>query len=270
MDVVVFAIVPLAEVRCSYTPRSSGSMVSNSGAEVLMVAEVSLSRRPCRRVASTAKRPMTARTHGGPWSPRCSLSSGSLDRSCCDLHSGMRSTRNAVVTTLSERTPLLPGSSRRGQGSVHPGPPLGTAEELELPHIGPFVAAMRLEDIHRYTVDDLSPAILQARSYRAAFAICSLLYLRTYLKESFPRGRDIWVQWSQEKRGTNAARGVETLVKQVWAHFVSEEGSPEEVEQVLWTAFPLYPDSSLSVRGGFTFLCRTSVLHGPLQWWTSL
>ena len=156
---------------------------------------------------------------------------------------------DSSVTPPSERTPLLLGSSNRRSQHVHWREATSVSDSEDLPHIGPFVARMRTEDLHKYTLDELCPDTLHSRAQRTAFAICALLYFRAYLKGSTPRGRDIWVQWSQEQEGAVAARDVDALVQRVWAHFVSEEGSPAEVEGVLWTEYPLYPDSRHYVRG---------------------
>ena len=156
-------------------------------------------------------------------------------------------TRNKPPPSV--RTPLL---IRAGRRNLSVSQRLSIASEPEeLPHIGPFVANMRTEDINKYNIDSLSPIGLQSRAQKTAFAMCSLLYLRTYLQQGSPHGRDIWVRWNHETRGGIAARSVDTLVKQVWEYFVSEEGSPAEVEDVLWTEFPLYPDSQMSTRREF-------------------
>ncbi|KAH9944443.1 RNI-like protein [Epithele typhae] len=156
----------------------------------------------------------------------------------------LRALRRTGPATPSERTPLLQGSPRRGQTTSS----LSIDEHEDLPHIGPFVAAMRSEDLPNYTAENLYPPSLYSRSLRASFALCSLMYYRDYLKGHSPRGRNIWVQWTEEKRRTSALQDVDMLLSQVWAQFISEEGSPNELEEVLWAPFLLYPDSKLSVR----------------------
>lgn len=143
-----------------------------------------------------------------------------------------------------ERTPLLPGSSRVPRDV----PPTPTSTE-GLPHIGSFVAEMKPEDLHKYSLDNLYPPALHSRPEQTAFSVSALLYYRSYLRGSSTRGRDIWVQWKQEEQNEAASKEVETLLERVWARFLAEEGSSEELQDVLWTAYPLYPDSRKTVRG---------------------
>lgn len=144
-----------------------------------------------------------------------------------------------------ERTPLLAGSSRSASSRAVRDAPVDPG----LPHVGTFVAEMRPEDVHKYTVDDLCPPILHGRSAQTAFGLCALLYYRKYLREAPPARRDIWAQWRQQEQNTVALKGVETLIGQVWEYYFEEEGFPEDVQDVLWTAYPLYPDSPKTVRG---------------------
>ena len=111
------------------------------------------------------------------------------------------------------------------------------------------MAEMRPEDLHKYTVDNLYPPTLHPRPQQTAFALCALLYYRSYLEDTSTRGRDIWVRWRQEERNTTALKQVDALIEQTWTEFLVEEGSPEDVLDVLWTAFPLYPDSWAKIRG---------------------
>ncbi|KAI0757063.1 hypothetical protein C8Q80DRAFT_75694 [Daedaleopsis nitida] len=144
-------------------------------------------------------------------------------------------------TSPTERTPLLPGSSRPPRyASPHP--------TNNLPHIGSFVAEMRPEDLHKYSIDNLYLPTLHPRSAQISFALCILLYYRAYLGEEPPRERDVWVRWRQEQQNTVALKEVDALLEQVWTSFLREEGSPTDVQEVIWTAYPLYPDSRRTIR----------------------
>ncbi|KAI0724494.1 hypothetical protein C8T65DRAFT_626672 [Cerioporus squamosus] len=138
-----------------------------------------------------------------------------------------------------ERTPLLAGSSRSASArnvSSNSRSPV----DASLPHVGLFVAGMRPEDLHKYSVDNLYPHTLQSRPAQTSFALCALLYYRRYLREASALRRDIWAQWRQQE--------VEALTDQVWAWFLEEEGLSEDVQEVLWMTYPLYPDSRQTVR----------------------
>ncbi|TBU48415.1 hypothetical protein BD309DRAFT_987343 [Dichomitus squalens] len=114
---------------------------------------------------------------------------------------------------------------------------------------------MRPEDLRKYTLDNLYPPTLRSPSAQTAFSLCALLYFRTYLAEASPRGRDVWAQWRQDHRNATALHDADALVVQVWEHFLEEEGSSEDVKEVLWSEYPLYPHLRRSVRV-FDFLAN--------------
>ncbi|RPD82610.1 RNI-like protein [Lentinus tigrinus ALCF2SS1-7] len=147
-----------------------------------------------------------------------------------------------------ERTPLLAGSSRTTTARHGSSTSRGSPIDPGLPHVGSFVAEMRPEELRKYTVDSLCPPTLQSRSAQTAFALCALLYYGTYLREATTSRRDIWAQWRQQELSTAALKAVEALLDQVWDRFLEEEGLPEDVQEVLWAAYPLYPDSPKTVR----------------------
>lgn len=147
-----------------------------------------------------------------------------------------------VRTSPTERTPLLHGSNRRLRNASPPPPD-------DPPHIGSFVAEMRPEDLHKYSIDNLYPPTLHPRSAQMSFALCVLLYYRAYLAEEPPRERDVWVRWRQEQQNTTALKEVDALLEQVWVVLLREEGSSTDLQEVLWTAHLLYLDSHRTTRG---------------------
>lgn len=56
-----------------------------------------------------------------------------------------------------------------------------------------------------------------------------------------------------------AVKEVETLIETVWEKFIGDEGSPEDLSDVLWTAYPIYPDSRRTVRGERSLLSSATV-----------
>lgn len=164
---------------------------------------------------------------------------------------------NHVSTGPTERTPLLRRSTRRTTRNLSPDSP---ADTPGLPHIGPFVAEMRPEDVHKYSIDNLYPPTIQSHSSRVAFSLCALLYFRKYLRDTSSQGRDIWVRWRQEQQHTAALQVVDERIEQVWTQFIADDGSPAELSDVLWTTYPIFPDSRKTVRGEY-ISCSFSSLH---------
>ncbi|KAI1797816.1 hypothetical protein LXA43DRAFT_982166 [Ganoderma leucocontextum] len=154
--------------------------------------------------------------------------------------------RRHMDNTPTERTPLL--ASSHSNPSVPPQHADAASLTDGLPHVGPFVAEMRPEDLPKYSIDNLYPPTLRSRPTQIAFSLCALLYFRKYLRETSLRGRDVWAQWRQEHLNTAGVQGADSLLVQVWEHFLAEEGSSEDVRDVLWSAYPLYPDSKQLIR----------------------
>ena len=165
--------------------------------------------------------------------------------------------RRQIHNPPTERTPLLANPhSDRSLPSQDPAP---VVLAHALPNIGPFVAEVRLDDLPKYSIDNLYPPTLRSRPTQIAFSLCALLYLRSYLREASLRGRDVWAQWRQGRRNNAGVQSVDSLLIQVWERFLSEDGCSEDVRDVLWSAYPLYPDSTQSIRG--KQFCAPSGLH---------
>ncbi|KAI0335341.1 RNI-like protein [Cubamyces sp. BRFM 1775] len=140
-----------------------------------------------------------------------------------------------------ERTPLLPshGSSQS----------VNRAEGNALPHIGVFAANMTLEDLPTYSVENLYPQTLSSRPAQTAFALCVLLYYRKSIAgDKSTRGRDVWTQWREKTQHLVGIRDLDTLALRVWTEFLEDDGTAEDVENVLWSAYPIEPSSTVTVR----------------------
>lgn len=143
---------------------------------------------------------------------------------------------------LTERTPLLPshGSSQNGN----------RAEGSGLPHIGVFAANITLEDLPTYSIENLYPQTLSSRPAQTAFALCVLLFYRKSIAgDKSTRGRDVWTQWREKSQHLVGIRDLDNLALRVWTEFLEDDGSAEDVEEVLWSAYPVEPFSTATVRG---------------------
>ncbi|KAH9898467.1 RNI-like protein [Cubamyces lactineus] len=140
-----------------------------------------------------------------------------------------------------ERTPLLPshGSSQNGN----------RAEGSGLPHIGVFAANITLEDLPTYSIENLYPQTLSSRPAQTASALCVLLFYRKSIAgDKSTRGRDVWTQWREKSQHLVGIRDLDNLALRVWTEFLEDDGSAEDVEEVLWSAYPVEPFSTATVR----------------------
>ena len=141
-----------------------------------------------------------------------------------------------------ERTPLLPshGSSQN----------VNRAEGNDLPHIGVFAANMSLEDLPTYSTENLYPQTLSSRPAQTAFALCVLLFYRKSIAgDKSARGRDVWTQWREKAQHFVGINDLDALALRVWTEFLEDDGTAEDVEEVLWSAYPIEPFSTVTVRG---------------------
>ncbi|KAI0639336.1 RNI-like protein [Trametes polyzona] len=155
----------------------------------------------------------------------------------------------------SERTPLLP-SRRPTTGSER----VDATEVLNPTHLGTFAARIRFEDISTYNVDSLYPPSLSSRSARAAFSLCVLLYYRKSISGKTSRGRDVWTQWHESVQHSAGVRDLDSLTLRVWTNFLEDDGTGEEIEDVLWSAFPVDVYSASTTVRVIDFLCEG---HAP-------
>ncbi|KAJ8495841.1 hypothetical protein ONZ51_g1487 [Trametes cubensis] len=140
-----------------------------------------------------------------------------------------------------ERTPLLPshGSSQN----------VNRTEGNDLPHIGVFAANMTLEDLPTYSTENLYPQTLSSRPAQTAFALCVLLFYRKSIAgDKSARGRDVWTQWREKAQHLVGINDLDALALRVWTEFLEDDGTAEDVEEVLWSAYPVEPFSAVTVR----------------------
>lgn len=120
-----------------------------------------------------------------------------------------------------------------------------------LPPLAPVVDSIRL---HGPQLLDEVPTIFSSRSIRvpAQVSFKMIVLLQLYLQAKAPRpteGRDIWEQWSDERTSSLDAEDLERRCMIVWGEFLEVNRNRQEIEDCLWSAYPLEEGGSSSVRG---------------------
>ncbi|KAI0669965.1 RNI-like protein [Trametes maxima] len=119
-----------------------------------------------------------------------------------------------------ERTPLLPhGANARTPESSN------RVEADRTPHVGTFAADLSLERLPIYGFDDLSLS-----------------------SGSTSRGRDVWTQWHEKTRHAIGIQDLDSLAVRIWALALEDQGTAEDVGEVLWLAYPIDDYSTTTVR----------------------
>ncbi|KAF8271347.1 hypothetical protein EI94DRAFT_1568566 [Lactarius quietus] len=157
-----------------------------------------------------------------------------------------------------ETTPLV---LRRTDSSSHTLPPLT-----------PVVNRIRLHGLQLLD-EDLSIFSSPSASVPAQVAFKMIVLLRLYLLAKVHQpseSRDIWEQWSKERTSSLDAEDLERRCMTVWEEFLRVSRSTQEIEDCLWSAYPLEEGGSSSVRGmPFNeFLSHELVTLSLLQTWT--
>ena len=153
------------------------------------------------------------------------------------------------VQRPTERTPLLP-SYGSDLGAEH------TAENINsVPYVGTFASNIAVEDLPSYSTANLYPQSLSSKpAARNAFALCVLLYHRKSIVGAGDKlvqsSRDVLTQWRKTAQLPISIHDLDTLVLRVWAESAVDGNTAEDVEEVLWSAFPVNPSSTVTVRGG--------------------
>ncbi|KAI0257514.1 hypothetical protein BJV78DRAFT_1116630 [Lactifluus subvellereus] len=139
-----------------------------------------------------------------------------------------------------ESTPLV--TNRPTVQSQHP--------SSSLPPLTPVVNHIRL---HGLQVLDQDPSLFLAPSAslpgQVSFKL--LVLLKLYLLAKTPAssiGTDIWEQWSKERASLLDVEELQRRAVHIWEEFLDVSRSTQEIEECLWTPFPVEKGKSLSVR----------------------
>ncbi|KAH9025851.1 hypothetical protein EDB85DRAFT_2292086 [Lactarius pseudohatsudake] len=119
-----------------------------------------------------------------------------------------------------------------------------------LPPLAPVVNRIRL---HGLQLLDEDPSIFLSppASVPAQVSFKLIVLLQLYLLAKVPQptvGRDIWEQWSKERTSSLDSGDLERRCITVWEEFLRVSRSTQEIEDCLWSAYPLEEGGSLSVR----------------------
>jgi hypothetical protein len=120
-----------------------------------------------------------------------------------------------------------------------------------LPSLSPLVNHIRLHGLQSL---DQDPSLFHAPTAspprQVSFKL--LVLLRLYLLAKAPVGsvdKDVWEQWSKERASLLDAEELQTRATHIWEEFLRVSRSTQDIEECLWTPFPLEMGESLSVRG---------------------
>ncbi|KAH9968924.1 hypothetical protein BC827DRAFT_1121794 [Russula dissimulans] len=146
-----------------------------------------------------------------------------------------------------ESTPLiLRRSSVHSQLSSHSLPPLTLA---------PTVNHILIHGIE--TLDDEEPTSIFLPAHSASLAqrtsFKMIVLSQLYILAKVPpvgAGADVWEQWSKlrERGPTLDAEDLQRRVVKVWEEFLDASRNTQEIEECLWTSFPLEEGKSRTVR----------------------
>ncbi|KAH9004404.1 hypothetical protein EDB86DRAFT_3210191 [Lactarius hatsudake] len=119
-----------------------------------------------------------------------------------------------------------------------------------LPPLAPVVDRIRL---HGLQLLDEDPSIFLSppATVPAQVSFKLIVLLQLYLLAKVPQptvGRDIWEQWSKERTSSLDSGDLERRCITVWEEFLRVSRSTQEIEDCLWSAYPLEEGGSLSVR----------------------
>ena len=118
-----------------------------------------------------------------------------------------------------------------------------------LPPLAPVVNHIRLHGLQLLDDEDLSSPSARVPA-QVAFKMIVLLQLYLLAKVPQPtESKDIWEQWSKERTSSLDAEDLEHRCIMVWEEFLGVNRSTQEIEDCLWSAYPLEEGGLVSVRG---------------------
>lgn len=115
--------------------------------------------------------------------------------------------------------------------------------------IEPVTASVRAKGIRSCTLANWCPHPLASHTREIAFALIVLLRLRESILASKVVSKDIWEQWSGAERDTTLAAELEGQIVALWNNYVNADRTEEEMEEILWSGFPLSHPNPRILRG---------------------
>lgn len=118
----------------------------------------------------------------------------------------------------------------------------------------PLAAVVNHIRLHGLQTLDQDPSLFLAPSAslpgQVSFKL--LVLLKLYILSKTPAssaGTDIWEQWSKERASLLDSEELQRRAVHIWEEFLDVSRSTQEIEECLWTPFPVEKGKSLSVRG---------------------
>ncbi|KAI9445156.1 RNI-like protein [Lactarius indigo] len=118
------------------------------------------------------------------------------------------------------------------------------------PPLAPVVNRIRLHGLQLLN-EDPSIFLSPPASVPAQVSFKLIVLLQLYLLAKLPQptaGGDIWEQWSKERTSSLDSDDLERRCITIWEEFLQVSRSVQEIEDCLWSAYPLEEGGPLSVR----------------------
>jgi hypothetical protein len=135
-----------------------------------------------------------------------------------------------------------------------------------LPPLTPVVNRIRLHGIRTMDEDPslFPPSHSVSLSQQIAFKmiVLSQLYILANTPSMGVR-TDVWEQWSGERAASLDAEDLQRRIIHVWEEFLEVSRSTQDIEDCLWSLFPLEGDKFHTVRGMFLISCTRRASHFP-------
>ncbi|KAI0078944.1 hypothetical protein K474DRAFT_788914 [Panus rudis PR-1116 ss-1] len=159
-----------------------------------------------------------------------------------DQSNGSSSRVQVDEERATERTPLLPHARSPTNAPSQDDPPL--------PPIEPTVLRLLSDSILDVSLSEAwCPRELPSEDIKTAFMLAVLLRLNVLINEAansgLYRAGDLSQQLSEELNLASKLRNVEHAIDEIWDSYKRRRPSSAELEDVLWTAFPLKEETRL-------------------------
>ena len=97
---------------------------------------------------------------------------------------------------------------------------------------------------------DWCPDTLPSDSQRTAFILVVLLNLLALrYNQATNHSGSVWEQWSTEKQDACDVTSLQREIVNVWNNFIGEFRTTGDIEDLLWSSFPLAEDGETCIRG---------------------
>ncbi|THH21456.1 hypothetical protein EW146_g89 [Bondarzewia mesenterica] len=116
------------------------------------------------------------------------------------------------------------------------------------PYVLPIVNSIHSRGFQYLEEEEALPS-LPTITEETSFKLLVLLQLCLLCKRSKFVGNDVWESWSKEQDAVNNVWRLERRILNTWTEFIEPGRSSKEIEECLWSAFPLEEGNSCLLRG---------------------